>query len=1042
MARLELTLLGRFAARVGQHPLRLPGRKPRALLAYLTLRQGPAHPRDRLAALLWPEAAEGRARDSLRHVIGALRSALRPVRPAALLSERETVAVRPGAVAVDAVLFERLATVGSPATLARAAALYAGDLLDGFEAGEGPFGDWLAAERGRLRGLALTCLGALLAHYVRTKAAGAAIRTAARLLAFDPTDETAHRALMQLYAGQGWRGAALHQYQVCVSALERGLDTAPAPETRSLYHDLLRSAGHETGPPPRRPGSPARPAAAAPPLLPAHDPLVGRRSEVARLGEALAAARAGRGQILVLLGEAGVGKSRLVAALGQEAAGQPTHLLVGRSHETERILPFAPWVDLLRRGGVPGDRRLLEALGRPWRSELRRVLPEIERGTPPPGRDPTRLFEAVNRVVALLAARRPVAIVLEDLHWADDMSVRLFAFLGRRVAGSPVLLVGTVRDDETVGEPALGLVLDEIRREPHGTVLSLAPLGRADISALVRALARAGTPPARLDRIEAEIWRLSEGNPFVATETMRALEAAGIPEAPGQLSLPARVQDLVATRLSRLSAEARTLAEVAAVIGGVFDFDLLCRASGLDETRVAAGVEELVRARLLHGVEAELGLVHERSRQVVLDRLSPPRRSRLHRQVAEGLEAAGQARGEPDLDALAAHYRQGRVWSKAVEYLVRFAEQAASRYAIDDALAALRDARKLVGHLSAAEQDRRGLDVALRLAHGLCFLGRHDEASRLLEAEEDRLARTAEPALAGRYHFHRARCASLAGDHDGAEGHAQQALEHAERGGDTATLGQAHYLLAHEAYWTSRPAAGVEHAQRAIALLEGTDERWWLGHAWWILGVNFGILGQLGRMLDAAARTEAIGERLGDQRLRSYALWSRGWALAARGDPTAAIAACRRAVELAPDPVSLMNARQALGYAWLEAGRSDRAILELEPIVAELGRLGVMRPYGLFAAYLAEAHRARGAREEARETATRALEITRRLGYDYATGLALRTLGRLALDQAEPGAARARLAEARDTFAAIGARFEEARTRLDLSRAEQDLAPP
>jgi DNA-binding SARP family transcriptional activator/tetratricopeptide (TPR) repeat protein len=1044
MARLELMVLGGFAARLGGRPVRLPGRKARALLAYLALRPGQAHAREHLAALLWGEADDARARDSLRHALATLRTALGDGRPSALVDDRETVALRVGAVDVDAARFERLVAQAAPRALERAATLYTGDLLDGVDGDEGPFREWLLAERARLRELAVASLSRLLAHQTRRSATGPAVRTAARLLALDPTDEAAHRALMRLHAAEGRRGAALRQYLICVNVLSRELGTEPEPETRALYRELLRASpdavAAQAKPRPRTSRVAARPRSAA--FSGERPPIVGRDAEVASLRAALDAATRGEGRVIVLVGEAGVGKTRLVAALAEEAAARDARLLVGGSHESEQILPFGPWVDALRASGVGAEPRALDGLGRAWRTELIRLLPEIgprSAASLPSGRDPLRLFEAVARFVELLTVDRPAVIVLEDLHWADDMSVRLFAFLARRAAPLRGLLLATVREEDLATKSLVGRVLEEIRREAFTTVLTVAPLDRQDTMTLVRALARPGTPPSRLNRLGERIWRLSEGNPFVVTEAMRAAEAGGMRDEAASLSVPSRVRDLIAARLDGLGEHSRAVAQIAAIGGRELDFCLLCRASRLEDAQAADAVEELVRARILHGVDEQLSFVHERIREVVLGQLPAPRRILLHRQVAESLEAAQGSDPEPYVGALARHYREGEVWPKAVEYLTRFAEQAARRYAVDDAVAALREARNLVGRLPASERDRRHLDLALRLAHCLYFLGRHDEGRRLLLAEEDRLARTGDPAHAGRYHFLLARSASLAGDHEEAERHARQVLENAERAGDAQTLGQAHYLLAHEAYWTGRSREGVEHAERAIALLERSGERWWLGHAWWILCVNLGLLGQFGPALDAARRTDAIGQALGDQRLQSYAAWSTSWVQAARGEPEASIEGCRRALELAPDPVSRMNARQALGYSWIEAGHADRAIAELEPVVAELSRLGVRRPHGLFTAYLAEAYRLAGRLEHARTAATGALAATRALGYGYATGLALRTLGRIALDEDDRTGARTWLEDAIEGFVAIGARFEEARTRLDLVTAHHGL---
>jgi tetratricopeptide (TPR) repeat protein len=354
-------------------------------------------------------------------------------------------------------------------------------------------------------------------------------------------------------------------------------------------------------------------------------------------------------------------------------------------------------------------------------------------------------------------------------------------------------------------------------------------------------------------------------------------------------------------------------------------------------------------------------------------------------------------------------------------------------------VAALRDARDLAARLPPGERDSRALDLALRLAHSLYFLGRHDESRALLLAEQARLARAGDARLRGRYHFLLARSAGLAGDNAEAERRARLAIEDAERANDASTLGQAHYLLAHEAYWTGRSRDGVGHAERAIRFLERAEERWWLGQGWWILSVNLGLLGEFGRALEAVRRCRHAGDALGDPRLQSYAAWTEGWLLAARGETDRGVELCRLAAELAPDPVSRLNARQALAYAWLEAGRNDAAIAELEPVVADLARLGVRRPEGLFTAFLGEAYRARGQLDQARAAATGALESTVALGYGYAAGLAERTLARIALDEGDPATAVKLAGGALGSFVAIGARFEEARTRLDLGEMYRAL---
>ena len=239
---VDLTLLGGFHARLSPgSALKVPAGKAQALLAYLAIPCGVAHPRDKVAALLWADMREERARANLRQTVYTLRRALPGRMVGSIRLDDETLALEPAAVDVDVSAFERLATKSAPDTLAQAAAIYQGDLLQGLPVREGPFEDWLMAERERLRELALEILARLLAQQRAAGETELALQTALRLLSLDPLLETVHRTIMRLYEALGRRNSALRQYQMCVSVLRRELGVEPEVETTRLYQDILRS---------------------------------------------------------------------------------------------------------------------------------------------------------------------------------------------------------------------------------------------------------------------------------------------------------------------------------------------------------------------------------------------------------------------------------------------------------------------------------------------------------------------------------------------------------------------------------------------------------------------------------------------------------------------------------------------------------------------------------------------------------------------------------------------------------------------------------
>ena len=627
-------MLGGFETRLASGaPLTLPAKKAQALLAYLAVRPGQSHHRNKLATLLWGEQSDDGARGNLRHALANLRRALAGASPHSLDIQGQTVVLQAAGVEVDVVTFERLAGEGTPQALQDAAELYRGDLLFGLTFDAALFEDWLVAERERLRELAIETLGRLLAWQSNAADTERAIQTAMRLVALDPLQEAVHRTLMRLHARQGRRGAALKQYQMFVGVLQRELGAEPEAETRRLHQELLRGAGEDVvtihGRASHRSEPVPRAGAPAPDLQASETPLLGRQVELEQLRQWLDGTIQGQGHVATIVGEAGIGKTRLVSSLAAAAISRGCRVLIGHCHESDSILPFGPWVDACRSGEVSADEEILAAVHPTRRAELTRLLPEASLpGLPPPSGGALPLFESVAMLIEQVAARHPLLLVLEDLHWADEMTLRLLAFVSRRVRAWKVLLVATAREEELVTAPMASSTLDELSRAPQAVPLALSPLSRSDTALLVRVLIGIGSDTPALASAEERIWAMSEGNPFVVEEAVRALDL-GPPtdvarEGGVALSLPSRVRDLVLRRLSRLGTRGQALAALAAAIGRRFDFALIQSASGMEQRDAAEVVDEMVRHRVLQVVGSHLDFVHDRIREVAYSRLLPP----------------------------------------------------------------------------------------------------------------------------------------------------------------------------------------------------------------------------------------------------------------------------------------------------------------------------------------------------------------------------------------------------------------------------------
>jgi tetratricopeptide (TPR) repeat protein len=325
-----------------------------------------------------------------------------------------------------------------------------------------------------------------------------------------------------------------------------------------------------------------------------------------------------------------------------------------------------------------------------------------------------------------------------------------------------------------------------------------------------------------------------------------------------------------------------------------------------------------------------------------------------------------------------------------------------------------------------------------RLAHVLALLGRPVEGRDLLLQHEDLVAALGQPRLGGVLHFWLAYLYGNLGNSTAAIEHARRALEEAARVGDNAIMGKASYTLAREGYMTGTSREGIAHGRQAVALLEGSEERWWLGQALGMLGLLLFHLGDFAPALEVIERMRGLADDLNDVRLQAEAAWTTARVHTVSGEVAAALTAARRAVELAPDPVAKAMAIGWLGAAYVEGGDPKAALEHVEDAIGRLQQLSGAGGYryrqvdGMLRALHAEAHLAAGHTEQAHAVAAEALSIARKGGWPVAIGYAERALGRVELAAGRLAGAERELKAALHTFIASEARAQVARTRLAL----------
>jgi transcriptional regulator with XRE-family HTH domain/tetratricopeptide (TPR) repeat protein len=465
--------------------------------------------------------------------------------------------------------------------------------------------------------------------------------------------------------------------------------------------------------------------------------LVGRTQEWAQLQAAWRAATEGRTQVMLLAGEAGIGKTRLAEELTRWVARQVIATATARCYAAEGALAYAPVTAWLRSDAL---RPALSRLDTVWLTEVARLLPEllVERPDlprPTPLTEPWQhqhLRDALAR--AILGSRRPLLLFIDDLQWCDLETLEWLHYLLRFNHQAPLLLAGTIRSEELAAEHPLTTWLAAVRRATHATEIELSPFDQAETVELVAQITGAAPDPAMAIQVYAE----TEGNPLFVVETARA----GI--APGPQPLPTTMKDMIATRLAQLAVPTRDLVQVAATIGRSFTIEVLSRAAESDEDALVRGLDELWQRRIVREhSDNTYDFSHDKIREVAYGEMTAARRRLLHRRVAVALEAVHGDNVDAVSGQIAAHYERASQARPAVAYYRRAAEVARQVYANAYAIDYYQRALTLLDIHTDREQIA---DLLERLGDLLELTGQHDEAGdayrRALEsAELEALAR-------------------------------------------------------------------------------------------------------------------------------------------------------------------------------------------------------------------------------------------------------------------------------------------------------------
>jgi DNA-binding SARP family transcriptional activator len=895
---LRIQLLGEFRHFLDGQPLdTLIMPRQQALLAYLLLHRHAPQPRQQIAFAFWPDSSERQAQTNLRKLFFQLRQAL-PQPDEYLYADHQRLGWRSAApFMLDvAELEQTLDALGQSqgldaASVERVMTLYRGELLPTC------YDDWLLPLRRSLHERVLNGLTASLAGLEAQRAYEAGIRCAEHLLRLDPLHEAPYRHLMQLRALSGDRAGALRIYHTCATTLEQELGVPPAAETQALYQHLLRVE--------------PRPEAVTPAVHTLQTALVGRQAEWQTLQQSWRQMAQRGPHLLLVWGEAGMGKTRLVEELRHWARLRPGSAAYARAYVAEGELAFAPVTTWLRSEAL---RPALATLEPVWLTELARLLPELlseHPDLPPPAPmseswQRLRFHEALARLV--LAAPGPRLLMLDDLQWCDGETLGWLRYLLRFDPQAPLLLVGTARTEEVDEGHPLHDLLRPLQRDGRSTELTLSPLGPEETVELAQQVAD-GDARAW----SAQLYQETEGNPLFVVEMVRAGLLQGWRENDDNQAavLPPTVQAVIATRLAQLSPSAHQLAQVAATIGRAFRFEVLAAASELEEDALVQGLDELWRRRLVREQATGYDFSHDRIREVAYSQQSRARQQLLHRRIAAALAQTYAGSLDEVIGELAAHAEQAGQIEQAIGYLRRASEVALTVGAYPEAVTRLRKAIALLHSLPLAQEAALPQELALLIPLGATLIALHGYGDPEVEAVYQRAHQLCTqlgddpevmPVLVGLALFYLVR-----GDLHQAHVIGEQGLLLAQRTQDSGLLVEGHVVMGAILLYLAQFSASRTHLEQAWALYDSIhhsahaavygQEPGVMGQAF--LAICLWYLGYADRSLHLMQEVLALAHKVDHQYTVGLAQFFTTWLHHLRQEPAAARAIARDAIELA-----------------------------------------------------------------------------------------------------------------------------------------------
>jgi predicted ATPase len=772
------------------------------------------------------------------------------------------------------------------------------------------------------------------------------------------------------------------------------------------------------------------------PIAAKEAPLVDRTEEMNTLKEAIHRIVHGEGGLILVYGEAGIGKTRLLRELSAHAQSHGLHVLYGRCPALFRmdgVPPYILWKEVIKDYLETCTPEQLHRVIGYYPAEVAKLVPELSqklRNIPQsipisPEQEQNRLFEAVSQFIANISREAPLIVVLDDLHRADPSSLLLLHYLARGVQRIPLLLLGAYRSTDVDAKHPLGAVLTELKRECLPQSISLKRMSLEDTLGMIRQiLEQDDIPPEFCQRV----YEKTRGNPFFTAEVIESLKEEDVIhreagewkfEEISAIEFPETVKNVVKARLSRLDEECQNVLTLAAFIGNDFTCAALCEVSGLEENKLLGLIEKLlkiglVKHRIIRG-EDMCSFTDILVRDVVQEEVSPFRRKKIHNSVACALEKAYLKKLDEHFGELALHFLEGENRDKAVDYFMKAGEKSEKMCAYDEAFSYFDHVLKLLDDKDGSVEEKTCIteklgDLKAWTAEFDAGIEYWDRALTLWTQLGDRKsAARLNAKMAHAFWF-------IAGDRKKASEHHKMALEVLEKEPESAELANVYEDIGHMLWRSGEPEAS-SWIEKALALGEKLRDSRVLARCYNDLAAFSSDVEELREYAERGLKT-ALESNSFETALRSYMTLCAFYRLGT-GEAQKALETIQEGLELAKkvgDLNLLAYLEEQLASCYFDMGETQKALSAAEDGLAltKRTRNASFTPWVL--SDIAEYYLWLGEPEKCIRYSTEAVDLAKKTGENLPSASATLVLGELSMEREDYEEAEKRLNESNRLF--------------------------